>query len=149
MTDLLTGDIPESPASARKRTGVTHLNKKPLILMITSVAILLGVAGFALQKMAARQNKEVSQAKDDYQAITQDGFVDSYLSDRGDGVIAAKEVITDLPKPPAFLQEPAEDPTMMKVSNPPVVDPEPPVVSACGSPEGCALIGKVVTFGPS
>lgn len=147
MTDLLTGDIPESPASARKRTGVTHLNKKPLIVMIAAVAILLGVAGFALQKMAARQNKEVQQSKDDYQAITQDAFVDSYLSDRGDGVIAAKEIEKEAPKPPAFLYEPMQDPNVQKVStNPePVTTPAPvePRVRECGSPEECAFLAKV------
>ena len=143
MSDLLTGDIPKSPASANKHTGVTHLNKKPLVLIISMAAVLTAVAGFALQKMAARQNKEVEQNAERYQAITQDTFVEKYLLDRGDGVIEAKPEPIFEAQPPAFLSEP-EDSDLQKVSvNQPRPEPVPPPPRECGSPEECALLAKI------
>ena len=144
MSDLLTGDIPKSPASASKSTGVTYLNKKPLVLIVGTVAVLMAVAGFALQKMAARQNKEVEQSAEGYQAITQDTFVEKYLLDRGDGVIEAKPEPQFEPLPPAFLSEP-KDSDLQKVSINPKPRPEPvaPPPRECGSPEDCALLAKI------
>lgn len=144
-TDLLTGDIPQSQESSRRKTGVKHLNKRPLIAIIAFITGLLLVAGYALTTMAARQDRKVEATAEDYSAVKSNNFVDSYLDERSDGVIAYE---SNDAKPPAFLtDEPDSDvssPTQTVALREPEkfvprsFTPEPmPEVSECGSPGLC------------
>lgn len=140
MSDLLTGDIPESPAATKKRTGVTHLNKKPLVAIGIFTITLLCVAAFALKTMGDRQNKTAEEAEEDYSAVKQRNFVDSYLNNRSDGVIDYEEA----PKPPAFLNE---EPSPIKTvslqqaikDDREALPPTPPIAPkpACGTEAQC------------
>lgn len=146
MSDLLTGDIPESAAAAKKNTGVTHLNNRPLIAIVVFIAALLGIAAFALKSMGDRQNKTVEQTEEDYSAVKQSNFVDSYLNDRSDGVIS-RDVP---PAPPAFMNELPDPETPIKtVSLQKAVEkvPEPTlpevVVPPCGTEAECQKIQQL------
>ena len=77
--DLLTGDIPESPAALNKKSGVTRLNNRPMVAIVVSIIALMLIASYALKTMGDRQTKTVEQTKEDYSAVKQNNFVESYL----------------------------------------------------------------------
>ena len=144
MDDLLTGDIPKSPVSVKKYTGVTHLNKKPLFVIVATAGILLTVAAYALQKMSARQHRDAEEQAENYQAITQDSFVNSYLSDRSDGVIQARPEPIQIP-PELLREEPVEDLQKVSIRPEPVEEPAPQAqpLRACGTEEECAMAAEL------
>jgi len=141
MSDLLTGEIPESPAASKKTTGVTKLNNRPLIAIVGFIVVLFAIAGYALKTMGDRQNKTVEQADEAYSAVKQSNFVDSYLGERGDGVIAYEGAV----EPPAFLTEAPEtvapESPVKTVSMKEAMIPKPKSIDklpGCGTPEQCA-----------
>lgn len=150
MTDLLTGNIPASPASIKKKSGVTHLNKIPLIGMVVFTAIVISIAAYALMSMAGRQNKVVEQASDDYSSVDSSPFVDKYLAEKSDGNIGAA------PVPPSFINEAQignDDPIKQVSLRAPVQQytPKPKVapietsgLNGCGitDVDGCASLKK-------
>ena len=136
--DLLTGDIPESPAALNKKSGVTRLNNRPMVAIVVSIIALMLIASYALKTMGDRQTKTVEQTKEDYSAVKQNNFVESYLNDRGDGVIS-REIPP--PAPPAFLTE-DPDRSFQTVSLKNIVESVPETknsvtVPPCGSEAEC------------
>lgn len=147
MSDLLTGEIPASPASIKKKTGVTHLNKIPLIGMVVFTAIVISIAAYALMSMASRQNRVAEEASDDYSSVDSSAFVNEYLSEKSDGNLSSAPV-----RPPAFIEDPkANDGPIRQVAlKPPEqnnytpTEVESPGVDGCASAnvEDCALLQK-------
>ena len=156
--DMLTGNIEQSPEASRRRTGVKHLNKRPMLAILLFGTTLLMVAGYALKTMSDRQNRTVEAAADDYEAVVSSNFVDSYLSTRSDGVIQQPAAA-----PPAFLREdpnaePEPEPVVLKNADdtpftmasfdqtavpaaPPVeIKPE---IQPCGTPKQCEHEAKL------